>query len=270
MSLRPYVPHAAAAVLFGVALATLSPITGEAHKAITSKYFYNEDVFPLFRERCGRCHVDGGVAPMSLMTYDDAVPWAESLRLELTADAVPAHHKASLSPEVLTAHELDLILVWATGGSPKGNASHTPPAVTLVNAWAGPTPDLVLTMPAPAMLPAATTETTHEVVLPIAGAGPRRLSAVDVLPGTPAIVRSATIALRTSATTPPKEIATWMPGAAAAVPLASPVAVPPGSALVVRFAYKRTWKYEGQALSDKSAVGLYFESGDRRGTGVPK
>ena len=50
---------------------------GEAHKAITSKYTYNDDVFPIFRDRCARCHVPGGVAPMSLMTYDEAFPWAE-------------------------------------------------------------------------------------------------------------------------------------------------------------------------------------------------
>ncbi len=53
---------------------------GEAHKAITSKYTYNDDVFPIVRAKCGNCHVDGGVAPMSLMTYEEAFPWAESIR----------------------------------------------------------------------------------------------------------------------------------------------------------------------------------------------
>ena len=46
----------------------------EAHKPITSKYTYNDDVFPILRDRCSSCHVAGGVAPMSLMTYDDAFP----------------------------------------------------------------------------------------------------------------------------------------------------------------------------------------------------
>ena len=52
----------------------------EMHKPITSKYTYNEDVFPILRERCGRCHVEDGVAPMSLMTYQEAFPWGESVR----------------------------------------------------------------------------------------------------------------------------------------------------------------------------------------------
>ena len=62
---------------------------GEAHKPVTSKYTFNEHVFPIVRDRCGACHVDGGVAPMSLMTYADARPWAESIRAELVAGRMP-------------------------------------------------------------------------------------------------------------------------------------------------------------------------------------
>ena len=36
----------------------------ETHKPIASKYTYNEDIFPLMRDRCGRCHVADGVAPI--------------------------------------------------------------------------------------------------------------------------------------------------------------------------------------------------------------
>jgi hypothetical protein len=42
----------------------LSASSGEAHKPITSPYTFNEDVFPILRDRCGRCHVAGGAAPM--------------------------------------------------------------------------------------------------------------------------------------------------------------------------------------------------------------
>jgi hypothetical protein len=72
-----------------VAGALLATRHGEAHKAVTSKYTYNDDVFPILRDRCGRCHVSGGVAPMSLMTYDDAFPWGESIRAELIAAHMP-------------------------------------------------------------------------------------------------------------------------------------------------------------------------------------
>ena len=58
-----------AAASLGLILTSTST-TVDAHKAKTSPYSYNVDIFPLLRDNCGRCHVDGGPAPMSLMTYD--------------------------------------------------------------------------------------------------------------------------------------------------------------------------------------------------------
>src|SRR5579864_6586375 len=97
----------------------------EAHKPITSKYNYNDDVFPILRDKCGRCHVDGGVAPMSLMTYEEAFPWAESIRAELVASHMPPWGAqpgfgSFKHTERLTAEELDILLTWATGGNPRG------------------------------------------------------------------------------------------------------------------------------------------------------
>ena len=58
-----------------------------------------------------------------------------------------------------------------------------------------------------------------------------------------------------------------MPGQDAAVAVTPPLRVPNGAALVARIQYKRTWKYEGQPLTDASTVGLYFaESAMRRPT----
>jgi hypothetical protein len=73
------------AVLLVAAVVALASSRGQAHKPITSPYTYNNEVFPILRDRCGACHVPGGVAPMSLMTYKDAYPWGESIRTELIA-----------------------------------------------------------------------------------------------------------------------------------------------------------------------------------------
>ena len=45
-------------------VALFAPLT-EAHKAITSPYNFNDHVFPVLRDRCGRCHFEGGPTPMS-------------------------------------------------------------------------------------------------------------------------------------------------------------------------------------------------------------
>ena len=133
-------------------VAALGSIRGEAHKPITSPYTYNEDVFPILRDRCGRCHVPGGVAPMSLMTYKDAFPWGESIRTELIAGHMPPGGTDQAAgtfqnTRELSARELNILLVWLTGGNPMGNAEHTPPAVALQHDWPLGAPDLVVPMP---------------------------------------------------------------------------------------------------------------------------
>src|SRR5262249_9782594 len=88
----------------------------EAHKPITSKYDYNRDVFPLLRDHCGQCHVEGGPGPMSLMNYQQAVPWAESIRNEVESGRMPPWPVDAGSPHVagadpINARYLDRIVV---------------------------------------------------------------------------------------------------------------------------------------------------------------
>ncbi len=254
---------------------------GEAHKPITSKYTYNDDVFPIFRDQCSRCHVDGGVGPMSLVTYKDAYPWAESIRAELLIEDYPPWH-AHMS---VTTRQLDILMVWATGGTPEGDRAKTPPAIALKNDWALGPPDLALEMPAPFELAADKLEETQEFTIPTGTTEERWLRAVDVRPGTPAIVRDAVISLKGAAPraatsraapdrVPGTVVAEWMAGRDP-LPAADGAAgrLPPGAELILRVHYKKTWKYEGTAVTDRSIVGLYFaprpprpSGGGRRGS----
>ena len=36
------------------------------HTPISSRWNYNEHLFPIFLDQCGACHIDGGTAPMIL------------------------------------------------------------------------------------------------------------------------------------------------------------------------------------------------------------
>ncbi len=98
----------AAVASVGVALLTTAT-TVDAHKAKTSPYSYYADIFPLLRDNCGRCHTEGGPAPMSLMTYDKdggAVAWAESIREMLLAGAMPPYYADPTGPAVRNPHSL--------------------------------------------------------------------------------------------------------------------------------------------------------------------
>ena len=55
---------------------------------------YAEDVAPILNENCVTCHRPGEVAPMSLLTYDDARSWARSIGEEGSATPMPPWHAA--------------------------------------------------------------------------------------------------------------------------------------------------------------------------------
>jgi hypothetical protein len=248
----------------------LSSTTGDAHKPITSPYTFNEDVFPIVRDRCGACHVAGGVGPMSLMTHAEAVPWGESLRAELMAGHMPPWLVDSpagrfRNVQGLTGRELNVLLTWASGGTPVGDPAKAPPLQLPQREWPLGRPDLVLLQPDEVTIPADVQEREVEFTIATGLDGARWVRAADLRPGTPAVVRAATIAVRTPSSTtdarPSAErlLALWLPGdhPVSLDPGAS-FALPAGAEVVVRVRYRKTWEYENRAMSDRSAIGLYF------------
>ena len=69
--------------------AIISSIRTDAHKPVTSPFTFSDDVLPIVKAHCASCHSPGGVAPMSLLTHVDAVPWGDSIRVELMSGHMP-------------------------------------------------------------------------------------------------------------------------------------------------------------------------------------
>jgi hypothetical protein len=258
--LKPLLFAAAAAAFVVAAAGTI-----DAHKAITSKYTYNEDVFPILRDKCGRCHTDGGPAPMSLLTYNEnggsggAVAWAESMREMLTAEVMPPWYADPSGPAVknnhsLTPRELDILITWAPGGTPQGNLDKKPASPPAQFTWALGKPDVELKLPQPQTLPAGEMEKDAEVIVPTPFTEAKWVKAVDLLPGTPSMVRRATIAVENGPV-----LAVWEP---ASDPIAAPggtaFKIPAGAKLHVQVHYKKPWQEEQQSKTDQSTVGLYL------------
>ena len=266
-----------ASLAVAAAAFALASGVGHAHKAVTSKYTYNDDVYPIFREKCTPCHVEGGVAPMSLMTYELAYPWAESIRAELIASHMPPWNAdegvgSFQHARRLTAKEIDIILTWATGGNPKGQLDQQVPKVELKNDWALGKPDVMLPLPSAFTLDAGTMEATEDYTLPTGLTEPRWIRAADLLPGTPSIVRSAIISTpctpawkEAGVVATECELARWLPGQNPAPADNVGFQLPARSDLHVRIHYKKTWQFDGKVMSDRSTVGLYFAPGKEQG-----
>jgi len=239
-----------------------------AHKPVTSKYTYPEDVYPIVALHCGTCHAPERVAPMSLLTYDEARPWAESMRAELTSGHMPPWFADPAVTDLkdantLSPRELDVLLTWITGGTPKGSAQHPPPTAsvekTASDGWRRGRPDLVIQLPAPFVLAADRVEETHDFVMPAKNDADRWIAAADLRPDNPSIVHDATIYLRRPDGSTDAVLAAWIPDAGTASP-GHGVAFrwPAGEQLAVRVHYKKTWKLEGKPATDRSALGLYL------------
>jgi mono/diheme cytochrome c family protein len=102
-----------------------------AHDRITTKVSWARDIAPMVEARCASCHRPDGRAPMSLLTYDDARPWAKAIKEEVLARRMPKWHAARgygdfLNDRSLSPFEIALIVAWVDGGAPKDLPAKTP------------------------------------------------------------------------------------------------------------------------------------------------
>jgi hypothetical protein len=162
---------------------------------------------------------------------------------------------------------MNLLLTWITGGTPLGNPDKNPPPAPRERVWPLGTPDLILPLPSEGVLAPATHEQTSEFVVSTGLRERRWVRAGDVLPGNPAIVRAATIAVRSAAASgasvashdTERTLALWLPGEEPyTLDAGFGFELPPSAEIVVRVLYRKTWEYERQDLRDRSSIGLYF------------
>jgi hypothetical protein len=230
-----------------------------AHTPVTSKYNYNKDVFPLLRDHCALCHVPDGPAPMSLMTFGAAMPWAQSIRDELTAGRMPPWPVDPTSPPVkgahpISSHDIDVIVVWAAGGTPEGNLEAKLPSVAFEPQWKLGPPDLKLQMDAEHTVAPSAIEEVRDLLLPTNLTETKWVKAADLMPGTASIVRDAVISIENGPV-----LSLWQPGSdTTAAPSGTAFRLAPGSRIHLQIHYKKHFDQEQTAVSDRSTVGLYF------------
>src|SRR5215470_13861770 len=134
-----------------------SAFAADAPRPVT----FTKDVAPIFQAKCQECHQPNSIAPMSLITYQEARPWARSIKERVATRQMPPWHidktvgvqkfKNDMS---LTDDQIDTIVRWVDAGAPQGDPKDLPPPRPLVtdNEWKavrdgfGP-PDLVVKSP---------------------------------------------------------------------------------------------------------------------------
>ena len=252
--------------LLGAAFLCLVPALGSAHEASKSRYDYARHVRPVFERHCASCHRPGGIAPMSLLRYEEAVPWANAIKLMVLERRMPPWLPEEgvgswRGAKGLTAQELDRVVEWASGGTPKGEGLDEGQGAALP-LKREPQADLILSALRESMLGPQEREKTECVVFPMHLDKDRALVSVELRPGNESIVRSAVIYHGDSCREEDRPLATWLPGDGAfEMPQGSAEVLRRGASLSARILYRKTWLLDGKPARDRSRLGLGFAKG---------
>ncbi len=118
----------------------------------TAPATWAEDVAPIVYRNCVSCHRAGQTAPMSLMTYAEARPWAKSIRLATTERIMPPwfanpEHGKFVEDSTLTDAEIDTLSRWVAAGAPAGDLSKAPEPPVFTTEWKAGEPDAIFVAP---------------------------------------------------------------------------------------------------------------------------
>ncbi len=124
----------------------------QAHDPITTKLTWTQEISRIVYKRCASCHHEGGAA-FSLMTYDEARPWAKAIREEVLERRMPPWGavegiRAYRDDPSLTPLEVEMLVGWVEGGAPEGDPVYLPPAPVLEGVQSPKMPKPVLTISA--------------------------------------------------------------------------------------------------------------------------
>ena len=162
---RPGSVHAAllavSCITAATALFSPTPVVGQAsrrHRA--AAVTFTKDIAPILQRSCQNCHRPDSLAPMSLLTYEDARPYAAAIKrrtsIRSKQGTMPPwyiekgigiqQYKNDIS---LSDEEVAKIARWADSGAPHGNPADMPPPLKFAdgNEWTIGTPDLIVKTP---------------------------------------------------------------------------------------------------------------------------
>src|SRR5438552_19183114 len=95
---------------------------------------FNKDVLPILQKNCQGCHRPGQIAPMSLLTYKEARPWAKAIKNAVVTQTMPPWfddptYGHFMNERRLNQTEIDDIPKWTDAGAHEGEAKDAPPAM---------------------------------------------------------------------------------------------------------------------------------------------
>lgn len=282
---------AVAALFVGAALSAVPRQEMSAARGVPT---FNNEVAPIIYKNCASCHRPGEIAPMSLLTYKDARPWAKSIAEEVGAGHMPPWHAEAprgtfLGERRLADNDKQTLLKWALNGAPEGDPKDLPAPPSFADGWLVGTPDVVFEMPEAYNVPAQGTVNYEYFYVPTNFTEPKWIQAVEVRPGDRTVVhhvlayyRAAPDQQRTpllkpshpagpppspAGTRPPQQLPYGRRLIGSYAPGTNPQVLPPGTALRLEaggiIELQIHYTSTGTAASDKTRIGFVFSKDEK-------
>ncbi len=141
-----------------VAVAAFGLVALPAGAAAQDEVTFTKDVVPILQRSCQECHRTGSIAPMSLLTYEEARPWARSIREKVVTRSMPPWYvdrnigiQGFKYDYSLTDDEIATVAAWVDAGAPRGNPADAPPPKEFrdIAEWKIGEPDWIVEIPEP-------------------------------------------------------------------------------------------------------------------------
>ena len=115
----------------GVLLFAILSLRLEAGSPGAATPTFHKDIEPILQKRCQSCHRDGEAAPMPLLTYEQARPWAKAIRAAVFTGKMPPWqadpHYGKFSNDLsLALGEKEKLIAWVDAGAKEGDPADAP------------------------------------------------------------------------------------------------------------------------------------------------
>ncbi len=162
---------------------------------------FTKDVAPILDRNCVICHRTGDIAPMSLTSYEEARPWAKSIKAQIATGKMPPWHATEprgtfSNDRRLTDREKETLVAWVDHGAPKGDPKDLPPTPKFAAGWEIGKPDLVLSMQKPYAVPDSGTIRYQYFQIPTNFSEDKWIQAIEVRPGVRSVVHHVLVFCR--------------------------------------------------------------------------
>ena len=231
---------------------------------------YASDIAPIIKENCAHCHVEGGIGPFAMNSYEMVRGWSHMMREVVMTKRMPP---AQVDPHInhfdnanyLSDADMQTLVHWIDAGAPRGDSKADPlKSIKPLNSeWQLGEPDMIVEVPAFTVPPTGVLDYFNNVI-DLDFDEDKYVRAIQFIPGDKRVLHH----LLAYAQSPESEegvvseenvrdfLEGYAPGKtdATVFPENTGVFFPKGYKLVMQMHYTTM----GQEVVDKTRVGLYF------------